>query len=91
MLVVIVCRKPYLNDLESCVARTVWSEESIAARGTNNALELILVVSELLLWVAAMGNDAIKWYIQRARCAGLDGFRTPWEMCLAPRSSGSEL
>ena len=27
--------------------------------GTNNALEFILVVSELLLWVAALGNDAM--------------------------------
>jgi len=59
MLVVIVRRKPYLNDLELLYGEDCGERGKYCGLGTNNALELLMVVSELLLWVAALGNDAM--------------------------------
>ena len=59
MLVVIVRRKPYLNDLELLYGEDCGERGKYYGLGTNNALEIFMVISELLLWVAALGNDAM--------------------------------
>merc|ERR1711871_432864 len=59
MLVVIIRRKPYLNDFELLYGEDCGEHGRCGGLGTNNALEIILIISELLLWVAALGNSAM--------------------------------
>ena len=59
MVIIVLWKKPYLNDSALVVGEDHAERGKHCGLGTNKMLEIWMALGEIMLWSAAMGNAAM--------------------------------